>query len=319
MIYSCGEIIADMLENNDDSFQFCIGGAPLNLAYTISSLGGEVKCIGNVGNDVLGHKIVDFIKESKMDTKYIYIDNKRNTSMSFVTHKADGERFFTFARKNGADYNIPNEFLKSLNESNIIHIGSLLLSTKEGLKFVNKLIKKAKRLNIKISLDINYRSDLFSTTEEAKSIYNKIISKCDILKFSKDEVQLFSGVDDVYQGIKLITKPNQKVFITLGKEGSFLLSNNNVYKEPSISVKPIDTTGAGDAFYGCVLYYIDYIGFDKFFEKEAIIRSAIQKANICGAYATTKKGALGCILNRYDLDKIYGDYYKKTNTIEDDF
>ena len=107
MIFSCGEVIADLIEVDNNEFKFCIGGAPLNLAYVINKLEGNVIFAGNVGDDALGKEIIDFVKKSRMQTELISIDKNRNTSMSFVKNSKNGERNFTFARKNGADYNIP--------------------------------------------------------------------------------------------------------------------------------------------------------------------------------------------------------------------
>jgi fructokinase len=44
--------------------------------------------------------------------------------------------------------------------------------------------------------------------------------------------------------------------ITLGKEGTMLGLNGTTQIIPSIEIKPVDTTGAGDAFVGAVLYQL---------------------------------------------------------------
>lgn len=308
MIFSCGEVIADLIEVDSGEYKFCVGGAPLNVSYIVNKLGGNVIFVGNVGDDILGKQIIDFVNESKLPTKYISIDKKRNTSMSFVTNSRNGERNFTFARKNGADYNIPLKTINLIYDANIVHIGSLLFSEKEGLEYTYKLIRKAKRAKKVISIDVNFRSELFETTAQAISTYSKILSKADIIKMSSEEIEIFSGTKDIYRGLKNLVNPNQKVFVTLGAEGSFLYCNNTFYKEPSIKVDAVDTTGAGDAFYGCILNEIDQFGYDKFFNNELIIRNALKKANICGAYSTTKKGSLANILTKCELDSIYSKF-----------
>ncbi len=213
-----------------------------------------------------------------------------------------------FARKNGADYNIPLSTISLIDKADIIHLGSLLFTTKEGRKYTNKLIRRAKRLKKIISIDVNFRSELFETKEQAKSIYSKFLSKADIIKISSEEIEFFSGKKDIYRGLKTLVKENQKVFVTLGSEGSFLYANNTYYKEPAIKTHSVDTTGAGDAFYGCILTEIDQIGYDKFFGNEFLIREALKKANICGGFSTTDKGALANILNKYELEKIYKSF-----------
>lgn len=314
MIFSCGEVIADLIEIDKGEYKFCVGGAPLNVAYIINQLDGDVIFVGNVGEDILGKQIIDFVKQSRMSTNYLFVDSKRNTSMSFVNNSKNGERTFTFARKNGADYNIPLETIDLIGNADIVHIGSLLFSEKAGFKYTKKLIKRAKKLKKVISIDVNFRSELFETKEQAISIYAKLLSKADIIKMSSEEIEIFSGTKDIYRGLKNLVSPNQKAFVTLGSEGSFLYANGTFYKEPTIKVTSVDTTGAGDAFYGCILNEIDQIGYDDFFKNENIIRKSLRKANICGAYSTTKKGSLANILTKFELDSIY----KKFENIKND-
>ncbi len=305
MIFSCGEVIADLIEVDNNEFKFCIGGAPLNLAYVINKLEGNVIFVGNVGDDALGKEIIDFVKKSRMQTELISIDKNRNTSMSFVKNSKNGERNFTFARKNGADYNIPLSTMSYIEKANIIHIGSLLFSTKEGRRYADKLIRKAKRMKKIISIDVNFRSELFNSIEKAKKIYVHFLSKADIVKVTNDEIKILTGNKDIYKSLKTITKNNQKIFVTLGSSGSFLFYNDIIYNEPSIKVDAVDTTGAGDAFYGCILNEIDNYGYENFFKNEQAIRKALKKANICGAYSTLKKGALSNILTKYELESMY--------------
>jgi fructokinase len=47
--------------------------------------------------------------------------------------------------------------------------------------------------------------------------------------------------------------------ITLGKDGTLLGLNGKQYIIESIPVKPVDTTGAGDAFVGAVLYQLSHL------------------------------------------------------------
>ena len=91
--------------------------------------------------------------------------------------------------------------------------------------------------------------------------------------------------------------------MTLGKEGSLLYSDNKIIEAKSISINPVDTTGAGDAFYGTMLSFIDQIGYEKFFSLEDKIRDYLYLANIQGAFATLKKGALDGVVSKQELLK----------------
>ena len=108
-----------------------------------------------------------------------------------------------------------------------------------------------------------------------------------IVKFSEEEVELFTGEADVFKASALLSKPNKLILVTLGSKGSFYLYNGVSGIVPTIAVKPIDTTGAGDAFFGAFLANIE----GKTFTKENI-ESALAKANEAGAKTTQFLGAV---------------------------
>ena len=89
-------------------------------------------------------------------------------------------------------------------------------------------------------------------------------------------------------GAKIVT-------LTLGKDGS-LVSIQNIHQVPSIDVKMIDSTGAGDAFIGALLSQIANLEDSKSILKdEALLVEFTQTANKVGAITTTKLGALDSI------------------------
>lgn len=81
------------------------------------------------------------------------------------------------------------------------------------------------------------------------------------------------------------------ICVTLGKDGSIAYyKNKKIYSKPFINKKIIDTTGAGDTFCGCVLYYI----LKNFLEdlSEEKIKEMLSFANAAASIVTTRKGAL---------------------------
>lgn len=81
--------------------------------------------------------------------------------------------------------------------------------------------------------------------------------------------------------------------ITLGKEGTLLGLQKKTYLIPSIEVKPVDTTGAGDAFVGAVLYQIDQMGLQRVDHLTLDEwNKIIQNANKAGARTCEYLGAM---------------------------
>ena len=150
MILSIGEILVDMIGEEKDgcfSYQRKAGGAPFNVSCAIKKFGGHSAFVGNVGNDIIGNFLIDFANKQNLDELFIKQDRKHNTTLAFVDIDDTGERTFCFYRKNTADYHLPKLTNKLLMKANIIHIGSLMISEKNGFIYACNLIEKAKKLN----------------------------------------------------------------------------------------------------------------------------------------------------------------------------
>lgn len=286
MILCVGEILVDMIaqENNGSiSYLRKAGGAPFNVACAISKFGIDSAFVGSVGDDTIGKFLCNFIKKQNLKDYLIEENKNRNTTLAFVDLDEDGERSFCFYRKNTADYILPVINDEMLDASNIIHVGSLMLSHTEGIEYAKALIVKAHAKGKLVSFDINFRTDIFENIDHAVKVYKEILELADIVKFSEDEVEIFD--EEYVNSLK-----DKLVCISLGKDGSKYFYNDLTNTLPSIKVKPVDTTGAGDAFYAGILSQIDGLTKDDWTKEK--LDYAFLFGNICGALNTLGKGAI---------------------------
>lgn len=291
MILCVGEILADMVgheENGKLTINAFPGGAPFNVAVNAKLAGAKVGFLGRVGNDVLGKFISKKAEMANLDVLDIQIDKIRNTTIAFVTLN-NGERDFSFSRHDTADFNIDvdNIDFDKYDGLSIISLGSLMLSESYGQKICKKIIDKAHKANIKISFDFNLRLDIFANKDEVFSAYKEVVENSDIIKFSNDELEFYTGHKDMITAIESIYRPNTLVVVTLGSEGSLYYYNGKYNIIPTKKVKPIDTTGAGDAFFGTFLALIENLEYST-----KNIESALIKANKAGADTTQFYGAV---------------------------
>ena len=287
MILSIGEILADVIVDNNGKQKYC-GGAPFNLIVNAKRSGATAGFIGKVGSDETGKFLIEETSKYNLDYLDIQTDNNRDTTLALVT-LTDGERDFKFVRNDTADYNIDFESIDFSKYQNlkIIHLGSLMLSEKSGVELANKIVDKAKSLGVKLSFDVNFRTDIFKDEKSAIETYLPYIKKADIVKFSDDELLLFTGEKDVEKGAKKIAKSGQLILVTLGKNGSFYYLDGASGYVATAPVTPIDTTGAGDAFYGTFLAQIENLDYT-----DNNLKSAMKLANENGAKTTLFKGAI---------------------------
>ena len=266
---------------------FC-GGAPFNVAVNAKKAGASVGFIGRVGKDIIGRFVTDEAKKANLDSLDIQVDNERNTTLAFVT-LTDGERDFAFNRHDTADFNIDIDKINFLmyNDLKIIHLGSLMLSEENGKCFAKSIAQKAKDLGVKLSFDMNFRMDTYKDFEDAKKAYKPFVEQADVIKFSDDELRLYTGIEDLNKAIVSIYQEGQLFVLTLGSKGSMYFYNGQSGVVPTEKVVPVDTTGAGDAFFGTLLANVE----NKEWTKENI-ESALIKANKAGAETTQFLGAI---------------------------
>lgn len=224
MILSIGEILADLIgEKNDGALTFraFCGGAPFNLAVNAKQSGATVGFVGRVGNDVIGRFVTAEAEKANLDSLDIQTDEKRNTTIAFVT-LMNGERDFAFNRHDTADFNIDFDKIdfaiyKNLN---IVHLGSLMLSEEKGRAFAKRVADKTKEIGAKLSFDVNFRKDIFRDFDAAKRAYEPFVKRADIVKFSEDELLDFTGISGIDAAAESLCDKDKLILVTLGKNGS---------------------------------------------------------------------------------------------------
>ena len=235
------------------------GGAPTNVAAAIAALGGEVVLAAKVGADPFGQQLIDVMKDFGVSTLWMVQDKNFFTTFAFVSLMQHGERDFVFNR--GADGQLSEDDLEGINldEFSIIHFGSATAFLPGPLQKTYKtLLQKAIDKKLFISFDPNYRHLLFKNdTETFVEQSWHFMQHCHFFKVSDEEAMLITGCSSVYDAaVNLSEKTSATFAITLGKEGTMLVHQKKMETIPTITITPVDTTGAGDAFVGALLYQL---------------------------------------------------------------
>jgi fructokinase len=265
-ILCIGEALIDMIctdkgqsLSNGENFLKKPGGAPTNVAAAIGALGGEVELAAKVGKDPFGNQLIQVMKDFGVETKWMLQDEKHFTTMAFVSLMENGERDFVFNR--GADGQLSNEDIADIkvDDFSIVHFGSATGFLDGPLKEAYKnLLHTARAKNIFVSFDPNYRHLLFPNDTEnfiEQSWY--FLQHCNFFKLSDEEALLITKAITVENAASiLLEKTTANFAITIGAEGTLFGHNNTTTIIPSILITPIDTTGAGDAFVGALLFQL---------------------------------------------------------------
>ncbi|HEX6192587.1 MAG TPA: carbohydrate kinase [Chitinophagaceae bacterium] len=265
-ILCIGEVLIDMIctdkgmaLQHGNHFLKKAGGAPANVAAAIAALGGKVELAAKVGSDPFGDHLVEVLSSFGVDTKLLIRDRGNFTTFAFVSLLENGERDFYFNR--GADGLLDISDMKTvdINNYSIMHFGSATAFLPGPLQLAYKFLhERSVANNLFISFDPNYRQLLFRD-KQASFVRQSwhYIENCDFFKMSDEEALLITGCSTLDEAVEALSAKTPAVFaITLGKEGTLLVLHNEKIHVDSIPVNPVDTTGAGDAFVGAVLYQL---------------------------------------------------------------
>ncbi len=299
-VFCIGELLIDFIGKdinkgikNGANFEKKAGGAPANVAASVVKLGGEAVFLGQVGDDSFGRFLVETLKDVNIDTSMTKMEGC--TTLAFVAIDEKGERDFEFNRGSDGEYSFDSIDLSRITKDDVLHFGSATGFLEGELKNTYfKLLDYAKENNMFVSFDPNYRDALITEEKLTQFIEDsKTFTKdADFVKLSDEEVKLITKKEELNEGVDELHKIGAKVVaITLGAEGTLISNGSEKAIVPSIKIKQVDSTGAGDSFVGAVLKQVadledmKNISFDKW-------KEIIAYANKVGAITCTNYGAI---------------------------
>lgn len=300
-VVALGEVLIDftpmgLSQAGNELFERNPGGAPANVLAAVKKLGKKSAFIGMVGKDQFGIFLKDILEGSGIDVSGLKFSEDVNTTLAFVHLDSKGDRSFSFYRNPGADMMISEKDLdfELIKNTKVFHFGSISLTHEPARSATLAAVKFAKDNGTIISYDPNLRPPLWKNLEDAKEKIILGLKYADILKISEEELEFITGSKDLEEGSLILSEMGIKVvLVTLGPKGCFYRYNGGTGRLNTYDTKVIDTTGAGDGFFGGVLYKLSELGLNDIDKlPKAEFEKVIDFGNAVGALATTKKGAI---------------------------
>lgn len=300
-VVALGEFLIDFTpagisENGNVLFERNPGGAPANVLACLARFGKKTAFIGKVGNDQFGLFLKDVIKNLGVDERGLVFSDEVNTTLAFVHLNEQGDRSFSFYRNPGADMMLEKKDIRDdiINNTNIFHFGSVSMTCEPARSTTLHAVKKAKSGGSIISYDPNLRPPLWNNLQEARKIILEGFGYADIVKISEEELVFLTGQQSLEEGSQYLLQNfgTKLIFVTLGPQGCFYRMGEITGRKPTFDVKTVDTTGAGDAFMGGILYKV--LEMNKALDTLTAedIENMVRFANAVGSLATTSKGAI---------------------------
>jgi sugar/nucleoside kinase (ribokinase family) len=284
-ILVAGEINPDLILTGDvkpefgqveklvDSSSLIIGSSSAIFACGAARLGLKVAFIGVCGDDFFGRFMLDEMQKRNIDVGNVIVRKNGQTGLSVILNRNTDRAILTHPGLI-ADLQASDITDSLLRRSRHLHVASYFLQTKLQPD-LQELFQHAHSLGLTTSLDTNY------DPSEKWVGFDELLSVLDVFLPNKTEALAITKADDVESASRQLAGKSKLVAIKLGADGAMTCMNNEIAYAKPISVKVIDTVGAGDTFDSGFLY-----GYLNNWTLERSLRLAC----VCGAMTTQKAG-----------------------------
>lgn len=275
IIIGLGEVLWDMLPGGKQ-----LGGAPANVAFHASQLGGDAFVLSAVGNDVLGLEIIDTLE--RRGIHYLLSQTKQPTGTVDVILK-QGIPEYTIVENVAWDNIQFTDEVKILSQqAAAVCFGSLAQRSQQSRETIQKVLEELPVNAVKL-FDINIRQHFYTN-----EIISSSLHACNVLKINDEELDLLTDLlmlpsNEMAKLDVLLGKYKiQLIALTKGEKGSLLYNGNELSQLDIQQVHVADTIGAGDSFSATLIMGLI---------KGESIRMIHKQANSISAFVCTQHGA----------------------------
>lgn len=270
------------------------GGAPANMIASAAKLGAHTAFLGKVGRDQFGCFLRQVLLDAGACVDGLVLTEDHKTTLAFVTLDTEGQREFIFYREPGADQMLTEAEIDYdiLRRTRVLHISSLAYCGEEISKAADAAAAFAKDNGAWITYDANWRPMLWKDIQEGKRRLADGLRFADIVKASDDELTYLTGEpDEAIAAAKLLDGGIKLLVVTKGSRGSTIYAESYHVDVPAYPVQAVDTTGAGDAFFGS--FVAQLLRFDSFERiSSAQMRECAEFSSAFAAISTTRLGGI---------------------------
>jgi fructokinase len=237
-----GEVLFDVFPTH-----IKIGGAPLNVALRLASLGVNSNIISRIGKDTIGRELIDYVRTNGVNTASIQVDEIFNTGEVIVKLNEKGSASYTINYPVAWDkiVCIPEDEIM-VKKADALVFGSLVCRDSISQNSLLEIINYAKYA----VFDVNLRAPFY-----AKEILLNLMMQSDFIKFNDDELyEISASMNSPYHSLEqnilfIAEQTNTKhICVTKGSHGAVLYYNEKMYYNSGYKIDVVDTVGSGDSF-----------------------------------------------------------------------
>lgn len=276
------------------------GGADLNVAVGLTRLGIRTTWASVLGNDAHGDYVADVV--GQLGITPLVRRASGPTALMFKAGGADNDPEVLQVRHDTAFSQHADALLTSdvlaLEGIDHLHLTGITLGISPVVRAVAlTLLEAAVAARVSVSFDPNLRLDLWPDRREMRTVVNTFAAQATVVMPGIGEGQLLTGHDDPESIAKTyLDAGTREVVIKLGAEGAQAwTADGQTARSRTFAVTPIDTVGAGDGF--AAGYLAAFLTGDS-------LRERVDRGAAVGALATTRRGDLGAMPARSEVDAL---------------
>ena len=280
---------------SSEKFISHLGGSSANMGVELTKFGGLCTLLTRVSNDALGRLALNQLDFYGVNRDLInFEDNESRISLAIVETTIKDHQSIIYRHK-AADLFLNKQdidFAKIQNYDSILITGTSLAAqpSRDSILYALEIAKKN---NIPVIMDIDYRPYTWESQRTAKEIYTKVVESCSGVIGNDDEFAVLSG--DYSEGLiyaKKLSFNCDLVIYKKGENGSITFADGNKIHKGIFPVQPLKPTGAGDAFMGALVGAL---------LKDYDIEKAIEIGSAAAAIVVTR---VGCAPAMPDLKEV---------------
>jgi len=275
----------------DAEFFQVYGGKGANQAVAAARAGGNVAFVNCVGEDAYTPQMVQNYKNDGIDTRYVFQEKGIASGHALIMIGGEGMNYLSVAP--GANYKLTpakiDEAMPIIDDAAMIVMQYEI--QEETIKYV-------------IDLANNKNIPVLWNCAPARAFDLSYIPKINILVLNEVEAGFLAEMtveteaDAEKAAQKLVDRGVEKVIITLGSKGAFVVTKNEKVIVPAFKVEAVDTTAAGDTFCGA---------FAVALVEGKSLKEALQFASAAAAISVTRIGAQPSAPTRAEIESFLGN------------
>lgn len=273
-IVAYGEIMMRLTPQNlvsledANTLDLCYGGTESNVLVALSHLGDETSFLTKLPDNQLGEAVTRHLLRHQVGVSDIVYGGSM-LGIYFMEQGFSSRPSSVIYHRKAAVINTLNindfDYDKVFNGASWFHVTGISLAISEASKLVAiKLCQEAKKRNITVSFDFNYRATLWSL-EEAKNAYKEIMEYVDICFGNSFDLSNFMDIND--NSIKTFLKQyNVRYLIhttrniidanTQELSGNLYSADLELHTEAK-RFEVLDRIGGGDAFVAGIIHVLN--------------------------------------------------------------